>query len=409
MYKNSKNHNKVSVVKKKPARTTRVTAVVKIHPESLIYLNKGHPWVTLDSFSKEFPRSIDFLKVENGNEFIVLINDPEHPTVRARFWSRIEKHQTFHFALHERINQALTKREQIINSGDRNNYILVFGEADFLPGLTITFLNNNILIQTQMPFWNKHKKQLFKILDERFDRPYYFWQNRYGENKSIKPVGRYKIKPFHIKEFGCSFKIDFTLGEDFGIYTDMSAIRQTLAEYITDQTSLLNLYSYTGAFSLFAIKNNALKTTSVDLSKRYLEVLEENIKHSELDLTKHHSDNLEVKVALKKYIKNKEKYNVIICDPPSFSRGKKSYQKSLNDYKILIPQFYKILEKEGYLICFINTHQIAMSKFRKTFNTYLEDNKDLKLIKYLTLKDDCPRLSNFSEGDYIKGIVLQKK
>ena len=204
----------------------------------------------------------------------IFIGDPEHKTVKARYWSeysnaRFKKHN-FWNEFEARLDNAVTFREELKLLDERENSHIVFGEADLIPGLFIQRLGDVLLVQSYCNFWDASSKILFSILKKYFTEKYpmkvfkYFFQSRNKKQKIIIQEFDYKNdfiilnKPFDLlcSEFGIKYNLNLGRSYDIGIYTDMSSIRKKIGNLLKPNQSLLNLYSYTGAFSTFALNKN---------------------------------------------------------------------------------------------------------------------------------------------------------
>jgi 23S rRNA (cytosine1962-C5)-methyltransferase len=190
----------------------------------------------------------------------------------------------------------------------------------------------------------------------------------------------------------------------------MSSIRHTLAPLIKKDSSVLNLYSYTGAFSLWALKLGAKEVTSVDLSPKYIEWLQQNLGlNPELNSAQHQALVMSVDESLEKFISENKKFDFIICDPPSSSSDGEKRTSAIKAYRELLLKMDKVLLPQGRLVIFLNTHQVTNQKFEKTIQDNLKELKlNYKLGTRLSLGQDCPTLKNFPEGSYLKGLVLEK-
>ena len=142
---------------------------------------------------------------------------------------------------------------------------------------------------------------------------------------------------FEIEEFGIKYKCFLGKSYDLGIYTDMSYIREKVADLINSESKVLNLYSYTGAYSLMALKQGANAVHSVDLSEKYLSILNQNIALNGFDQSKHQSHQTDVMEALNKFANDDEAFDLIICDPPSASSDGRKVTSALKSYELLIP------------------------------------------------------------------------
>lgn len=392
---------------------------VELHPATIKMIKKGHPWVTLDKFSQNFPKGYPILiGTDSKNKPICeLINDPEHPKIKARLWRIIlDDHDKSDFIddLRTRIQTAIQFRDHIREAKERENYYLIFGEADYLPGLFVQYLNKNIFIQYKSTFWAKYTDYIIKFLKSNIkEKNLIFWlqerkNNKKGSLKIIEPEGAKNV--FDLNEYGVNYKIKLHETFDPGIYTDMTAVRKSLSEIFKKSKNVLNLYSYTGAYSLYALKNGADQVTSVDLSKPYLNWLDENLSLNEdIDPSKHQSLCMSVQDALKQFNKyDSALFDLIICDPPSSSNDGKNVTQAFKEYDHLVKQLVFLTRPGGHLILFLNTHSVSRQKFETKIKELI--GKKAKIIpQKISLTEDCPTIKGYPEGDYLKGVLIQKK
>ena len=395
-----------------------------IHPISIKLIRNGHPWITADSFSNRFPRQSDFIIAMDDRKrpMALLIHDPRHKNIKARVWSTKypfdREAQHFTAGIQARLDLAFDKRVQENALQERDNYYLCFGEADQLPGLFIIKLKDRVLIQFYTSFWKQYRAiiqtTIQNFLPDMQDEN--IWFQLRGETRELQELPKNSIEPerrdeFHIQEFGLQYLIRLGSSYDHGLYTDMSSVRHSLKKYIQKDSRVLNLYSYTGAYSLWAMKLGASGVTSVDLSPKYIEWLQQNLGlNPELDSAKHESLVMSVDAALNKLIQEKSTFDFIICDPPSSSSDGEKRSSAIKAYKDLLSKMDKVLNSKGRIIAFLNTHQVNAQKFEKTLQEYLNElNLKYKIGPRLHLGQDCPTMKGFPEGNYLKGIILEKE
>jgi len=395
-----------------------------IHPVSIKLLRQGHPWITADSYSNRFPRQSEFVIATDDRKrpMALLMHDPNHKNVKARVWSTkfpFEREaQHFTASIQARLDVAFEKRALQKELKERENYYLAFGEADHLPGLFIQRLKDRVLIQFYTSFWNRYKPTIQTTLQEVFPdiRDENIWFQLRGETKELQKLPVNSVNPgqrdeFHLSEFGVQYLIRLGSSYDHGLYTDMSSIRHTLTNLIRPDSSLLNLYSYTGAFSLWAMKLGAGHVVSVDLSPKYIEWLQQNLAlNPELNHTQHEAIVLSVDEALTELRKNQKTFDVIVCDPPSSSSDGEKRTSAIKAYRDLLQKMDPLLNPKGKLVVFLNTHQVSQEKFDRILKDYFGELKlNYKMSTRLHLGQDCPTLKGFPEGSYLKGIVLEKQ
>ena len=401
---------------------------VNLHPASCKYLKLGHPWITEDTYTKRFPKN-DFFLVgvdeKNRQEIALLINDPDHKNVKARLWSLNsddwKKPVDFKAELATRIENAFSRRVKANLIIDRENFYLINAESDFLPGLLVLRLKNQILIQYYALFWKKVEADLISLLKTAWEKSFpdsdlddiWIQERNFNQAKSIRSMKNQTHAEFVLSEFNLNYKIRINEHYDFGIYTDMSAIRTQMRPYLEKSKSMLNLFSYTGAFSVFALKLGLESVVSVDLSQKYLSWLDENIAlNPELSIESHRSLCMPTDKALEKLLNEKTQFEAIICDPPSASSDGQNTSSALKSYEKLLPLTLKLLTKNGQAFVFLNTHTISWNKFEEKLKQIIETTefKNLVIIgKRFKLSDDCLPLKGFHEGDYLKGFLIEFK
>jgi 23S rRNA (cytosine1962-C5)-methyltransferase len=397
-----------------------------IHPISIKMLEQGNPWVTKDKFSEKFhPKERFIVALNRKRPFALLLHDPTHNTVKARLWSKggnYEKQiKNFKNDLAQRIHSAFKSRKDQNIMDSRDNLYLLFGEGDQVPGLFVQYLGGEILIQYYANFWERYQDYVIQTVIKKMSDVFKMdilkmqvWVQKRVEGMVVKepphcldPNTTYKN--ITINEFGAKYKVNLGQHYDIGIYTDMSSVRNTLKPHFEGAKSVLNLYSYTGAFSLFAMAHGAQKVTSIDLSSKYLEWLDENIAlNDELKSASHTTMAVSALEGLKELQDKNEKYDLIICDPPSSSSDGQKRTNALKDYEKLLPAMYDLLTENGKIVVFLNTHKINKKKFQFKLHDIIKYHKlPLRTGKFLGLNQDCPAMPRFPEGSYLKGYVIE--
>ncbi|MBT4793131.1 MAG: hypothetical protein HON90_16280 [Halobacteriovoraceae bacterium] len=396
----------------------------ELHPISIKQIQKGHPWVTIDQYSEKFHPKERFIIASNRHKpFALLIHDPNHKQVRARVWATHGNFQkqikSFKNDLTARIKTAITKRTKSDYQKERDHYYLIFAEGDNIPGVLVHYLAGEILIQFYMDFWNQYKeffiqtltRAINEIMQEDIDFDNIWVQSR-SEIKAPAKCSDFNtsFRNIEVSEFGVKYKVTLGKHYDHGIYTDMASIRSRLKDQISKANSLLNLYSYTGAFSLFALNEGVCDVTSVDLSEKYLAWLDENIKlNKQLKSEQHRLMATSTIEALKILKKENKGFDFIISDPPSSSSDGNKKSNALNDYKEVLPLIHNVTNTKGKVLLFINTHKCSLKRFEDKIKTIIDQKKlSFKIESQFYLSQDCPHKKGFPEGSYLKGLLLTK-
>jgi 23S rRNA (cytosine1962-C5)-methyltransferase len=392
---------------------------VNLHPASCKYLKLGHPWITEDTYTKNFPKNAFFLigvDEKQKQDVALLINDPLHKTVKARLWSldKAEWTKDFKEVLGERIKKAIDLRRPLMK--ERENIFLINGESDGLPGLLVQLLKNELMIQYYALFWKDQEEILAQFLKENLEGVKDIWiqERNFDQAKTIRSLNGAASSEFTLTEFGLNYQIKINQHYDFGIYSDMSAIRKNMSPYLEGKQSLLNLFSYTGAFSIYSMSLGYREVVSVDLSPKYLAWLDENIAlNPELNANQHTSLCMPSERAMDKLISDRRKFEAIICDPPSASSDGQKISSALRSYETLLPQMLELLDEEkGQIFAFLNTHTISWTKFEEKLKGIIDASRfknKINIGKRFKLNEDCIPLKGFHEGDYLKGFLIEFK
>lgn len=391
-----------------------------VHPATLKHAIKGHPWITKDSFSAKWPKDKKLLHLKINKDLIyTYLHDPQHAFCIARLVAqeKIASLEEFHMLVQNRIQQSVINRVNQDILKDRNHFWLVFAEADYLPGLYINYLNGHLVIQTHIQYWEENLLFIMDCLSKICIQHHLpiekiWWQKRnIGQQLPlcfINNTFQTASSTFWVEEAG--FKMQVSLGDryDYGIYTDMSSIREELAteKNLLEKKSVLNLFCYTGAFSLWALKHGAQYCCSLDSSYKYLNILKKNLEENQIPAESHKILESDLFKGLYSFQEKRNQFDLIILDPPSSFTSQQKKVQAFQIYPEMLKQISKITTSKAYLLCFLNHHQ----KTRNQFETMVKASlPQWKIVKQLHLAKDAPLLPYFPEGDYLKGLLLQKK
>lgn len=391
-----------------------------VHPATLKHALKGHPWITKDSISSKWPKSKSLLQVKiSKDKTYTYLHDPDHSFCIARLISedKISNLKELDLLIQERIKLAFKKRLESGISQQRNHFWLVFAEADYLPGLYINNLNGNLVIQTHIRYWEDHLNSLTQMIkqtcsENKIAVESIWWHQRSSGQHLPLCLMNEKFqkseKTFWVEEAGVKIKVQLGIRYDYGIYTDMSGIREELAQdpNLLKNKSVLNLFCYTGMFSLWALNQGASYCCSIDSSYKYLEILNENLSQNTLSKEKHKSIESDFFKALLALQDKRNQFDFIIIDPPSSFTTQQKKVQAFQVYPEMLKQIAKIASPKAHILCFLNHHQKTRSQFETMVKASLPQ---WNLKKQMKLTNDAPLLPYFPEGDYLKGVLLQKK
>jgi len=384
-----------------------------------IILNKGkefsmqrkHPWVFSGAIAKK-PANLqegDLTEVySNKNEFLgigyyagggsiaVRIISFEQTTIDENFWF-------------EKINKAWQYRQQLSILNEHTNVCrLFFGEGDGVPGLILDYYNGHVVLQAHS--WGVYlqkenicaaiKRTLGPSLKSIYDKSAETLSKHFaGQTQNGFLFGA--EEEILVKENDHLFKIDFINGQKTGFFIDQRDNRKLLAEYSKNKT-VLNTFSYTGGFSVYAAAAGAVKVHSVDVSAPAIALCDKNI---ELNHCLNHES---FAIDTFEFLKDKKDfYDVIVLDPPAFAKSRDAKHHAVIGYKRLNTMAMKLIKTNGIIFTFSCSGVVDKMLFYNTVTSAaLEAGRNIKILHYLYQPADHPVTPFFSEGEYLKGMVL---
>jgi len=377
----------------------------------------GHPWV-YDNEIDKIPlecKNGDIVYIASGNLKKIAIgylNKNSKITIRIlEMVKNIKDGFDLEALLRKKIKTAIKKRENIKNTDAKR---LIFSEADFLPGLIVDKYAEMIVVQITTLGMDKIKDIIIKILDEEL-KPKYIYEKSISEvrlkegllkiERMIKPENL-KTPEIVIQENGIKFKVYVDKGSKTGFYLDQRENREKIKNFVNGK-SFLDCFCYTGGFSVYALKYGATKSTGIDISEDALKTAKENMEIN--NLKNFEFIKADVFDELSELQKKKESFDVIVLDPPPFSKTDKEKQNAIKGYEFLHNAAFNLLKKEGILFTFSCSQNITKEDFLKLINkTAAKSRIFIKVIDFLTQAYDHPFIKNIPETFYLKGVIIKK-
>jgi 23S rRNA (cytosine1962-C5)-methyltransferase len=295
--------------------------------------------------------------------------------------------------MHHLLTAALARRSPI-HSPSTNAFRLVDGEGDDLPGIYLEDFAGRLLLSTTGP-------PPHPILSWLRNQPASSYAKQLDHHERISPThiaGPSQDTPFLIRENNLNFEISFQSGYSQGIFLDQRDNRHTLASECTHGMTVLNTFSYTGAFSVAAASVGAT-TTTLDLSAPYLEWAKRNFQHNALDPANHFFCKGDTFHWLRRFAKQGRKFDRIILDPPTFSRDEKGQVfRAESDFGELAALAAAILNPHGKILCCTNFRGISDNAFEKLIRSRLTGPWRAR---------HTPMPPDFTAPPYLKSIWLE--
>ncbi len=368
-----------------------------IQAEDLIQKNSAHEWVTFTDSQHRFLAQGYLGKQNKGIGWI--LTKEERP-LDQKFFA-------------ERFAAAKAKRSSYYQDEQTTAFRLVNGEGDELGGLTIDLYDAYAVFSWYNDTLHDQKKLLvaaFRAVFPEIKGAYEKIRFDSALPESQLLYGEAAPEPLLIKENGISYATYLNEGLMTGIFLDQREVRGLLAEGFAAGKSVLNMFSYTGAFSVAAAVGGASQTTSVDLAKRSLPKTKEQFAVNGLDERAqkiHVMDTFEYF----KYAKKKNLlFDLIVLDPPSFARNKKKVFRVAKNYGELIEDSVEILADNGVIIASTNAANVSPQRFRQMIEAaFTKKNVRFEKINAFRLPADFAVYPSFPEGDYLKVYFYRVK
>ena len=313
---------------------------------------------------------------------------------------------------YNKLRNAFSKRMKLYHSRHTTAFRVFNGEGDGIGGLTIDYFDEYYLLTWYSPGIYVFKDYIIKALRSLVSVDGIYEKKRFEENGMVVDEdsyvwGRKAPEPLIVKENDVNFAIYLNDGAMVGVFLDQKDVRKSIKEKYSKGKTVLNTFSYTGAFSMAAAKGGAI-TTSVDLASRSLEKTRENFEINGIDYNNHHIIVEDIFHYFKRAVKENQKFDVVILDPPSFATSKDNRFSAAKDYTDLVKSAIALTNEEGVIVASTNCATFNMKKFKKFIDTAFKDlNKEYEILEEHTLPVDFAVTDKFPEGNYLKVVFIR--
>ena len=319
--------------------------------------------------------------------------------IDAAFWQR-------------RLTTAYAMRQHIgiAARNDNNTYRLVHGEGDNLPGLVIDIYARTAVMQAHSAGMHLVRMEiaeaLKKVMNGAIDNIYYksettlpFKADLYPENGFLQGGSTDNVAT----EYGLQFHIDWLKGQKTGFFVDQRENRSLLERYAMGR-SVLNMFCYTGGFSVYAMRGGAKLVHSVDSSAKAIDLTNKNIA---LNFPGDERHEAFAEDAFKYLDRMGDQYDLIILDPPAFAKHRDALRNALQGYRKLNVKAFEKIKPGGILFTFSCSQAVSKENFRTAvFTAAAMTGRSVRILHQLTQPADHPVNIYHPEGEYLKGLVL---
>ncbi len=318
-----------------------------------------------------------------------------------------------------RIRAAYRVRESIgLIQPDNNTFRLIHGEGDFLPGLIIDVYADTAVIQAHSVGMHVCRHEIAKaVLAEvpQVNNVYYksddtlpFKAPIVGEKTGwlITNDQLPMTNEFWSTENGLSFRIDWLRGQKTGFFIDQRENRALVERYAKDK-DVLNMFCYTGGFSLYALRGGAKTVDSVDVSQKAIELVNVNVARNFPQATNHTAVAADAFEYLTQQREQKRTFDLIILDPPAFAKHRDAVKNALRGYQRINAKAIEMIRPGGILFTFSCSQAVDKEAFRlAVFSAAAQVGRKVRILHQLHQPQDHPINIYHPEGEYLKGLVL---
>ena len=309
------------------------------------------------------------------------------------------------------LDQAALLREHVVGP-ETTGYRLVHGENDGLPAVRIDWWSHYAVITLDSPAAARFLDGIVAWLEDRRSPRGVFLCYRPDPRDTRDPAvfspppsllaGRAPKADVRVTERGVAMLVRPADGPDVGMYPDMREVRAWLEPHWGGR-SVLNTFAYTGAFSVAALVGGAAEVVSVDLSTAYLDRLEANLAANALDPSLHQSVASDTFKTLDRLRRTGRRFDVVVLDPPSFSRSKAGTWSAKKDYPRLVAAACRVLAPGGWLVAATNQGELSPKAYRGLVTDGLRRaRRDAQELLWAREAPDHPGGAHFPEGRYLK-------
>ncbi len=314
----------------------------------------------------------------------------------------------------QKIQSAINYRKSFFEDNKTTAFRVFNGFGDGIGGLSIDYFDDYYLITWYSLGIYTFKDAVIEALKESVSYKGIYQKRRFADNGQYVQdkdfiCGEVAPEPLIIKENGVNFAIYLDDGPMVGVFLDQKEVRKTIRDKYAKNKTVLNTFSYTGAFSVYAALGGAKKTTSVDLANRSLAKTKEQFSVNKIDPESQDIIVKDVFEYFKQAVRQKLLFDLIVVDPPSFARSKKHTFSVSKDYVKLLQEIIQITNKNGVIVASTNYANFSFGRFKEFIDKAFKQSKSrYKIEQTFSLPKDFKVSDAFREDNYLKVVFIRK-
>lgn len=365
-------------------------------------LASGHPWIYRNHLGHQRIPLQDgmWLRVQAGKQAAIGLYDAQSPIALRLFQGQGIPGQIW---VNTKVAEALSLRNHI-DAKQTSAYRLIYGEGDYLPSITVDRYERFAIIKTYANSSDALVPLVVTALSSQLKLKGILSKNVNGLEALW---GELPPPELSVKENGLKLIANLYEGQKTGLFLDHRDNRLTLEPYCHGKT-VLNLFSYTGAFSLYGARGGASAITSVDIAPAVIEDAKRNFILNGFDPNQHRFESADCYKLLQNYVQQDKQFDVVILDPPSLAKAKKSKHAALRAYHKLNALAIRCVKEGGILASASCTSQVSPEDFKRSLaGAATETGLRLQIFHEAGHALDHPVPVNFPEGRYLKFVMAR--
>lgn len=371
----------------------------------------GHPWIYNNEIEKitgdiQPGGTADVFYADGSFAGKGYVNQQSQITVRLLTRKKEDINEAFFL---RRIQEAWQYRQK---TGYTENCRLVFGEADYLPALIIDKFNDYFVLQTLSLGMDTWKPAIVKALETLFNPKGIYERNDVPvrELEGLPQQKGFLSAPFDttitIQENGLKFYVDIKNGQKTGYFLDQQDNRRAIRHIVKD-AEVLGAFTYTGTFEIHAAHYGAKSVLGIDISDNAVEQANRNAALNGLDKVCRF-EAVNAFDVLKGWAKDGRQYDVVMLDPPAFTKSRENIQKAITGYKEINLRGMKLVKNGGFLVTSSCTNLVSPELFLQTIDMAAKDaRKKIRQVTFRAQASDHPIIWGMENTNYLKFLIVE--
>ena len=399
------------------------TILLKPHKEESIL--RFHPWVFSGAIARVIldadhpasePEEGELVRVLSADKQVLGVGHWQIGSIAVRLlaFKTDELPATF---WHERIAAAYIMRQRLgLLREDNTIYRLIHGEGDMLPGLVVDVYGGTAVVQAHSVGMHLHRREIAEAIVANVaevNAVYYKSDDTLPFKAQVDgDKAGWLISPSQMSdqywavENGLEFRIDWLTGQKTGFFIDQRENRALVERYAAGK-QVLNMFCYTGGFSLYALRGGAKQVHSVDVSQKAIDLVNANVARNFPDCANHRAVAADAFDYLSAQCAEGKRFDLIILDPPAFAKHRDAVKNALRGYQRINAKAIEMIRPGGILFTFSCSQAVDKEAFRlAVFSAAAQTGRKVRILHQLHQPQDHPINIYHPEGEYLKGLVL---